>query len=238
MNNIVVTTYERWAHIRIDRTAKRNALNQTCRVDLQDALRSLQGKAQALVLTGSDRWFCCGADIKERAERLAQGQADTAGEEGIELAMAIKSYPGVVIAAVNGLALGYGVTLLNSCDLALAADSAQFGLPELRSASYASISAATTELSGVSRKRLAWMVYNTEPIDAVTALNWGLINEVVSGDHLDDRAKTLAQKVAAFNPVAVAESKLALSRIPEAKSDWRAAMELGQGVNNRIHQVS
>jgi enoyl-CoA hydratase/carnithine racemase len=237
MNNIVITTHEGWAHIRIDRTAKRNALNQACRAGLRDALRSLQGKAHALVLTGSDRWFCCGADIKERAERVAQGHTDTAGPEGIELAMAIKSYPGVVIAAVNGMALGYGVTLLNSCDLALSADSAQFGLPELRSAAYASMSAATTELSGVSRKRLGWMVFNAEPIDAATALNWGLINEVVSGDQLELRAQVLAQKVAAFNPAAVAESKLALSRIPESHCDWRAAMELGQGVNDRIHRA-
>jgi enoyl-CoA hydratase/carnithine racemase len=186
------------------------------------------------VLTGSDRWFCCGADIKERAERLGAGQIDTAGPEGIELAMAIKSFPGVVIAAVNGLALGYGVTLLNACDLALASDSAQLGLPELRSASYASMSAATTQLSGVSRKRLGWMIFNTESIDAATAQHWGLVNEVVRADQLDERAEALAEKIAGFDPIAIAETKVALAQIPHDPFDWRTAMSLGQSVNGQI----
>jgi enoyl-CoA hydratase/carnithine racemase len=236
MNNIVVTTHDGWAHIRIDRAAKRNALNEATRLGLLEALHTLQGKAHALVLTGSERWFCCGADVKERAQRLAQGQEDAAGAQGIELAMAIKAYPGVVIAAVNGLALGYGVTLLNACDLALAADSAQLGLPELRSAAYASMSAATTQLSGVSRKQLAWMVFNTESIDAGTAMDWGLINEVVSPDLLDARAQALAIKIAGFDPAALAESKMALSRIPQSSLEWRAAMQSGQSVNDQIKQ--
>jgi enoyl-CoA hydratase/carnithine racemase len=236
MNNIVVTTHERWAHIRIDRAAKRNALNQASRIGLLEALHALEGKAQALVLTGSDQWFCCGADVKERAERLAQGHADTAGEEGIELALAVKAYPGVVIAAVNGLALGYGVTLINACDLAVAADSAQMGLPELRSASYASMSAATTHLSGLSQKRLGWMVFNTESIDAPTALSWGLINEVVPHGALEERARSVAEKIAGFDPIAIAESKLALSLIPGEQRTWRNAMERGQSVNAQIRK--
>jgi enoyl-CoA hydratase/carnithine racemase len=236
MSTIVVTEHEGWAHLRIDRPDKRNALNRAARAELDGALQTLKGRARAIVLTGTDRWFCCGADLKERAQRLAEGLPDTAGAEGIDLAMAIRDFPGVAIAAVNGLALGYGVNLVNCCDLALAADSAQLGLPELRSAAYASMSAATSQLAGVGRKRLGWLLFNAEPIDAGVACDWGLVNAVVPAAQLAARAEALAQKIAGFDPVAIAETKAALARVPPDPSDWRTAMELGQSVNPRIRQ--
>jgi enoyl-CoA hydratase/carnithine racemase len=234
VSHIIVTEYEGWATVRIDRPDKRNALDQTGRLELAAALTGLQGRARALVLTGSQRWFCCGADLKERARWLAEGKPDTAGQEGIDLALAIKNFPGVVIAAVNGLALGFGVNLVNCCDLALAADMAQLGLPELRSASYASMAAASTFLSGASRKRLAWMIFNTDPIDAYTARDWGLVNEVTPASELEARTAQLARHIATFDAAAIAETKAALGRIPEVQADWRVAMLRGQDVTGRI----
>jgi enoyl-CoA hydratase/carnithine racemase len=234
MSHIIVTEQKDWALIRIDRAAKRNALNQAARLDLLAALRTLRNRARAIVLTGSDAWFCCGADTKERAQFVAEGKEDTAGSEGIELAAAIREFPGVVIAAVNGLALGYGVNLVNCSDLALASDRAQLGLPELRHGSFASMSAATSLLSGLNRKRAGWMIFNTDPIDANTALAWGLINEIVPAGGLDDRAAELAGKIAAFHPDAIAETKAALAKIPELGPQWGAAMEFGQTVGARI----
>jgi enoyl-CoA hydratase/carnithine racemase len=234
MSDIIVTEHQNWALIRIDRAAKRNALNQSARLDLLAALRTLENRARAIILTGSDAWFCCGADIKERAQFVAEGKEDCVGSEGMELATAIREFPGVVIAAVNGLALGYGVNLVNCCDLALASDRAQLGLPELRHGSFASMSAATSLLSGLNRKRAGWMIFNTDPIDANTALAWGLINEIVTADGLADRAVELASKIAAFHPAAIAETKTALAKIPELGPQWRAAMEFGQTVGARI----
>lgn len=234
MSVLAITEHDGWAHLRIDRPEKRNALNQSARRDLLDAFGQLAGQARAVVLTGADTWFCCGADIKERAQFVAEGKPDTAGAEGIDLAMAIRSFPGVVIAAVNGLALGYGVNLVNCCDLALAADHAQFGLPELRSGSFASMSAATSLLSGLNRKRAGWLVFNTEPIDARTALEWGMVNEVVPSRELQERAADLAARIAGFAPAAIAETKRALLALPEFGADWRAAMEHGQAIGARI----
>jgi enoyl-CoA hydratase/carnithine racemase len=234
MSCIVVTHHTSWAHIRMDRAGKRNALNQAARLDLLAAFESLAGKARAVVITGSEQWFCCGADVKERAQHLAEGKPDTAGQEGIDLAMAIRDFPGVVIAAVNGLALGYGVNLVNCCDLALAAGQAKLGLPELRSSSFASMSAATSRLSGLSPKRLGWLVFNTEPVEADTALSWGLVNEVVPGDQLAQRAAELAAKIGQFEPEVLAETKAALAKLSESSCDWRVAMDNGQVVGARI----
>jgi enoyl-CoA hydratase/carnithine racemase len=233
MSVVVVTDHEGWSELRINRADKRNALNQAARQELREALRAKEGVAKAIVISGSEEWFCCGADIKERAARLAQGLPDATAEEGIELAMAIRDFPGVVIASVNGLALGYGVNLINCADLAVASDRARLGLPELRSASFASVSSATTQLAGVSRKRLAWLIYDADPIDAATAREWGLVNLVVSAGELQPRIATLANKIAGFDAAAIAETKAALAKVPDA-SDWRAAMQMGQGVRARI----
>jgi enoyl-CoA hydratase/carnithine racemase len=234
MSSVVLTEQEGWAHLRIGRPEKRNALDQAARLDLLAALRSVSGRAHAVVLTGSEAWFCCGADLKERAQFLAEGKPDPTAAEGIELAMAIRAFPGVVIAAVNGLALGYGVNLVNCCDLALAAHDAQLGLPELRSGSFASMSAATSLLSGLNRKRAGWLVFNTDPIDAATALAWGMVNEVVPSAQLDERAAELATRIAGFAPAAIAETKAALAKLPSFGEDWRAALEHGQEIGARI----
>lgn len=234
MSNIVVTTQRAWAHIRIERPAKRNALDQATRRDLLKALRALRGAASTLVLTGSEDWFCCGADLKERAQWRAEGKPDTAGAEGIELALAIRAFPGVVIAAVNGLALGYGVNLVNSCDLAIATATARFGLPELRSGSFASMSMATSHLSGLNRKQLGWLIYGAEPIDAASAASVGIVNEVVAADALASRATELATRIAGFDPAVVAHTKAALQHMPDAGTDWREAMEHGQRIGAQI----
>jgi enoyl-CoA hydratase/carnithine racemase len=238
MSSIVVTNHTSWAHIRIDRADKRNALNQAARLDLLAALKFLAGKTSAVVITGSDQWFCCGADVKERAQRVAEGKPDTAGQEGIDLAMAVRNFPGVVIAAVNGLALGYGVNLINCCDLALAAGQAKLGLPELRASSFASMSAATSRLSGLNPKRLGWLVFNTEPIEADTALSWGLVNEVVPAGQLAERAQEIAAKIAEFDLATLVETKAALAKLSEINGDWRDAMDYGQIAGARIKGLS
>jgi len=234
MSYIVVSKHETWAHLRIDRAEKRNAMNQSARLDLLAALETLAGHVNAVVITGSDQWFCCGADIKERAQFLAEGRQDTAGQEGIDLAMAIREFPGVVIAAVNGLALGYGVNLVNACDLAVGSEHARFGLPELKSAAFASMSAATSHLSGLNRKRLGWMLFNTEPVDAEMALSWGLLNEVIPAGNLDSRVRELAGKIGQFDRHVLTETKHALAKLPEFTTDWRAALNYGQDIAARI----
>jgi enoyl-CoA hydratase/carnithine racemase len=234
MSHVVVTNHESWAHIRIQRPEKRNALNQAARLDLLAAFKSLEGEARAVVITGSDQWFCCGADIKERAQTLAEGMPDTAGQEGIDLAIAIQQFPGVVISAVNGLALGYGVNLINVSDLSIGSVQAKMGLPELKAGAFASMSAATSHLSGLNRKRLGWMLYNTEPINASVALSWGLLNEVVMADELDSRAQELAEKISQFDADVLTETKSAIAKLPEFNSDWRSALDYGQNVAERI----
>jgi len=233
---IDIERHDGWAVLRLQRPVRRNALDRALRAALRRALEALAGDARAVVVTGCDGSFCAGLDLKERAADRAAGREDSAGAEWIDLAMAIRAHPAVFIAAVNGPALGAGVTLLNVCDLALAASDATVGCPELGFATYAGMSGPTTQLSQIPRKRVAWMLLNAAPLDAATAECWGLVNEVVAPDALLARAGEIAARIAGCDPVAIAEVKQALDRVPAFAADWRAAMEYGQTVNAAIRE--
>jgi enoyl-CoA hydratase/carnithine racemase len=232
---VIVTQHEHWATIRLARAPKRNALNREMRDALRTHLDALQANTRVVVITGSDAVFCAGLDLKERELEKAAGMPDTAGEEAIELNASIREHPAVFIAALNGLALGAGVTLMNSCDLAVAADSATIGCPEIGFATYASMAGPTTQLTAL-RRRAAWLLLTAERIDATTAERWGLINEVVEAAQLTARVEALAAHVAQFDAIALREVKKALNHIPAEITDWRAAMEYGQTVNQAIRR--
>ncbi|WP_233838207.1 enoyl-CoA hydratase/isomerase family protein [Paraburkholderia sp. ZP32-5] len=232
---VVVTRHPHWATIRLARATKRNALNREMRDALRAHLEALKADTRVIVLTGTDAVFCAGLDLKERETEKAAGQPDTAGEEAIELNVSMREHPAVFIAAQNGLALGAGVTLVNSCDLAIAADSATFGCPEIGFATYASMAGPTVQQT-VQRRRAAWLLLTAERIDAATAERWGLINEVVGAQDLDARVAQLAGHIAQFDPVALREIKQALNRIPTDITGWRAGMEYGQTVNDTIRR--
>jgi enoyl-CoA hydratase/carnithine racemase len=101
-------------------------------------------------------------------------------------------------------------------------------------ATYPGMAGPAIQLSGVTRKRAAWLVLTTNRIDGRTACDWGMVNECVEPEALLPRAHALAQQVAQFDAAALAESKRALDRIPAFITDWRQAMDHGQMVNQSI----
>lgn len=222
-----------WAQLRIAREQKRNAVDRATRTALAAALEQLRGQAKVIVITGTGASFCAGMDLKERQAEIDAGRADTAGEEWMAFNLALRAHPAVCIAAVNGMALGAGLTLINSCDLAIASDAATFGTPEVSFGTYASMAGPTMQRSQLARKRVAWMLLAAPRLDAATAERWGLINEVVADAQLPARASALAQQIAAYDAAALAEIKQTLDRLP-AQAGWREAMEYGQSVNAAI----
>lgn len=232
---MVVEPHDGWAVVRIARESKRNALDRATRAALLDAFKELVGQARCIVLTGTGGSFCAGLDLKERARDLAAGQVDTTGEEWVALNMAIRQHPAVFIAAINGTALGGGVTLVNSCDLAVASRDASLGCPELAASAYASAAGPTAMLS-LPRKRAAWLLLTAQTIDAHTAERWGMVNEVVPADVLLARARTLAMRIAGFDAAAIAENKKSLDHVPARVQDWEGAMRYGQTVNAAIRR--
>lgn len=227
---VAVTRHDGWALLRLDREAKRNAMNRATRRAMMQALDALRD-VRAIVLTGTGGSFCAGLDLKERAEDLARGD-DSAAQEWIDATLAITEHPAVVIAAVNGMALGGGVTLIALCDLAIASRMASIACPEMGFATYPGMAGPAIQLAGLTRKQAAWLVLTTKSIDGAAAERWGLVNQCVEPEALLPAAADLAAGIARFDGVALAETKAALHRLPEAR--WRDAMAEGQAVNRAI----
>jgi enoyl-CoA hydratase/carnithine racemase len=232
-DTVTVDSHAGWLEIRIDREDRRNALDRATRLRLRQVFDAARTGVRAIVLTGTGKSFCAGLDLRERSAEKAAGLPDTAGEEAIELNMAMREHPAVFIAAVNGMALGGGMTLVNSSDLAIAASDATLGCPEIGFATYASMAGPTSQLL-LTRKRASWLLLTGQRIDAATAEAWGLVNEVTAPEALLPRARELAAAICAFDAAALAETKKALNRIPHDQADWRDAMEFGQTVNQAI----
>jgi enoyl-CoA hydratase/carnithine racemase len=230
------------ALVEINRHHKRNSVDLVTQQALIDAFGFCRDRARAVILTGRGSAFCSGIDLKERNELNKSGDSSLSVHGGsmhtwIEVQDTIRTHPAVFIAAVNGYALGGGVTLINSCDLALAAEDAEIGMPELGFGMYPAMSGSTTQLR-LLPKHAAWLVLTTERIDGRQAAEWGLVNRAVPAATLLDEARRLATKIAGFDPVALAWSKKALAEIPGRISDYRAALEFSDHISLQIRNAT
>lgn len=235
-NLVVIEEKENHAVLRINRPEKRNAMNVAMRVAMLEALETLKGRFGVIVITGTDISFCAGLDLKEESALRAAGVASDPATSWQAVNVAIRNHPAVFIAAVNGIALGGGVTLINVCDLAFASERAQMGMPEMGFATYPGLAGPSTQYS-LTRKRHAWMMFTTERIDGATAAEWGLVNKVVSHDSLMTEAETLAAKIGQFDKTALTISKAAMDKIP-VEIDWDSAFNFGVSQIEKIRNVS
>lgn len=230
---IGVRRHAGWAEIRLDRAAKRNAIDRAMREQLLALVHELEPNCRAVVVTGTGAAFCAGLDLAEQAsDREAGRDGASNGEWGAVLA-AIRSSPAVFIAAVNGWALGGGASLVHVCDLAVAATTARIGYPEIRSGRYPTM-AGPTARGLLGPKRWAWMVLSGESIDAATARDWGLVTETVAPERLAERAAAIATLLAAHSPVALAESKAAMAELGDGPARLADLLAGGVAVNRRI----
>ncbi|MDQ0989338.1 enoyl-CoA hydratase-related protein [Streptomyces sp. V3I7] len=178
----------------------------------------------AVVLTGAgDRAFCAGADLKA----LARGESLHApGHPEWGFAGYVRHAIGKpTIAAVNGLALGGGTELTLASDLAVAADTAAFGLPEVSRGIFAAAGGVFRLAQQLPRKAAMEMILTGEPVTAARALELDLVNRVVPAAEVVDAALALAERICANAPLAVQASKrVALGildgRIPDEESAW------------------
>lgn len=229
-----------YALLRLNRPEKRNAMSAAARQALQARLSELHGAHKVVVLTGNGVSFCSGVDLKEEAAIEAAGDhraRESASREWIATLMAIRNHPAVFIAAVNGFALGGGLSLIHVCDLALAADEAEIGMPEVGFGTYPGMAGPATQLR-VLPKHAAWMVLTANRIDGRTAERWGLVNRAVPLAELMAEADALARRIGQFDATALAESKRALGTIPTHITELGAGFDHGLSVNANIRARS
>ena len=207
--NITVSTEDGIAVVTLNRPDVLNALNQATMDELVSALEEFEreGSVRCIVLTGAGRAFAAGADIKEMAGASAPEMLAGYRFQQWER---IRKVTTPLIAAVNGFALGGGCELAMLCDMIVAAETAQFGQPEINLGIMPGAGGTQRLTRAIGKSRAMEMVLTGRPISARQAEACGLVSRVVPAETVLDEAKRLAQEVAAKGAVAVRLAKEAV----------------------------
>jgi enoyl-CoA hydratase len=211
--------------LRINRPEARNALNLEVRKLLAKHLAEIgeDTTTRAVVLTGNERSFAAGADIKEMAD---VGTIEALQRGVHKLWRAIAGCPKPVIAAVNGYALGGGCELAMTCDIIVAGESARFGQPEVLIGIIPGGGGTQRLTRAVGKYKAMKYILTGEQISAREAFEMGLASEVVPDPEVEGRAIDLARQIAVLPPLAVQLAKEAVLAGMEAPLGSALALEV------------
>jgi enoyl-CoA hydratase/carnithine racemase len=193
--------------IRLNRPQALNALNTELLSELSAALDAAEADdaVRCLVLTGSDRAFAAGADIKEMS---SQSYADMFKADFFTAqASRMERFRKPIIAAVAGFALGGGCEIAMICDFIIAAENAKFGQPEINLGVSPGIGGSQRLTRFVGKSKAMDMILTARQMDAAEAERSGLVSRVVPLDKLIDEAVAAAAKIASLSPLAVMMNK-------------------------------
>jgi enoyl-CoA hydratase len=216
--NVIVDKDNPIAVITLNRPAQLNALSYGLVKDLSLAMQELDrdDDVRVIIVTGGEKVFAAGADIKEMSER---GPFDEKLRERLAYRDQINKISKPVIAAVSGFALGGGCELAMSCDIIVASETARFGQPEVNIGIIPG-SGGTQRLTHVIGKHRAMeLVLTGDFISAAEAERLGLVNRVVPVELLLDEAKSIAKKIAAKPVLAIRAAKEAVLKSANAALD-------------------
>lgn len=213
MENIVLKVEGSIAEITINRPRALNALNSQTLEELGTTIDTLaeNQEVRVVIITGSgEKAFIAGADISEMLEKKPL-EARNFARLGQRIFSTIESMPQVVIAAINGFALGGGCELALACDIRLASTKAKFGQPEVSLGIIPGF-AGTQRLPRLVGKGLAKeLIYTGDIIDAGEAYRIGLVNKVYEPEELMNKAWEMALKVSSRGPNAIRLAKRAIN---------------------------
>lgn len=179
------------AVVTLNRPAAMNALSHALRSAIVETMRTLDAEGvRVLVLTGAGRAFCAGLDLKEMSRDL--GALDVNAENPV---VAVRDFPGVVIGAINGVAITGGFELALACDILIASCAARFADTHLRVGMIPGwgLSQILSRTIGIYRARQISL--SGRYVSAAQAESWGIVGEVVPEDRLLDAARALAEEL-------------------------------------------
>lgn len=196
---------------------------------LDAALETLRGDdgVHAIILTGAGRAFCAGSDISEFEAFHEPGSV-------VELKLRrqnavfekLATFPKPVVAAIHGLAYGGGLEIAMCCDLIVAEEGSRFALPEMRLGVFPSSGGPYRTVRRIGSARTKQLIFLTEPVDAPTALDWGLIDRVAPGGEAAAAAGELAAEMARRPPRAFALCKALIGEATRLSSAELIAQSL------------
>lgn len=228
-NTVLVEFEDGIAWVYMNRPEKRNAMSPTLNREMLQVLDALEvdERCKVLVLTGSGDAFSAGMDLKEyfretdRAPRIVQVRArrDAFLWQGARLMY----YPKPTIAMVNGWLFGGAFTPMASCDLAIAAEDATFGVSEINWGILpgGNVSKVLSQL--MNRRQALYYIMTGNPFDGKKAAEMGLVNEAVPRAKLRERTKEIAKSLMEKNPTVLNQAKVAFKNVEDMP--WDVALD-------------
>lgn len=191
--------------VTLNRPEKLNAMNAEVLEELAQAFTAakINPKVKALLITGTGKAFCAGADINKLAECTAQTGYEFACH-GQNVFRLLETIGKPSLAAINGFAFGGGCELAISTSMRIASKNASFGQPEVKLGVIPGYGGTQRLARLIGKGRAMDLCLTGRFINAETALNWGLVSEVVEADALLDQAKTILKGILSMAPLAIA----------------------------------
>jgi len=214
MNNVTLEVSGHLAQITLNRPEKRNAIDPSMLKALENHIEHLESHPDVRVVTlsGTGRQaFCAGADINAWAALDALEMWKKWIPTGQRIIQRLKNLRIPVIALLNGYAFGGGLELALACDLRIAANTASFAMPEVKIGTIPGWGGTVRLSDVIGTARAKTMILTGNPIDAKTALAWGLVTEIHSPDKLPQVGYKLATTISQNAPVAVQLAKQMLN---------------------------
>ncbi len=190
------------ATLTINNPGKHNSMTPAMYRRIPAALEELaaDGSVRALLLQGAGEQFSAGSDIGS-LDQLHRGELPVAAE------LAVAAFPKPVIAAVRGFCFGGGLQLATACDIRIAADTAVFAAPPAKLGIVYPLSATRRLMSLIGPSATKYLIFSADRVNATRALHMGLIEEVVSPDLLDARARHVAATIAGRSQLTIQATK-------------------------------
>jgi enoyl-CoA hydratase/carnithine racemase len=230
---VLVDTRDGIAFITLNRPAAANALSRALVAGVEQALVEIGRDAtlRAVVLTGAgDKAFCAGADLKER-RAMSLDETRAFLRDLNRAADLLAASPRPAIAAINGAALGGGLELALACDIRLAAEGAEMGLPEVRLGILPGAGGTQRLARAVGVAAAKELILTGRRIGAARARELGLVSEVVPAAELAAAAARVGAEIAASGPLAVAQAKRAID------DGFGRALADGLGIEQAAYEV-
>lgn len=211
---LLLTKHDGFAIIQLNRPQALNALNSQVLKELFDALSVLDNDndIKCSIITGNEKAFAAGADIKEMMEKNGEQMFN---DNQFEPFYKLRTIKKPIIAAVSGFALGGGCELVMACDIIFASESAKFGQPEINLGVIPGMGGSQRLTRAVGKYRAMELLLSGDMFSAEDALKWGLINKIVPNEFLLEEAKSLAKKIATKPLMAIIASKEMVNKAEE-----------------------
>jgi enoyl-CoA hydratase len=212
------------ALVELNRPKELNALNHELMEELRAALAMLDANAsvRVIILTGNDKAFAAGADIKQMADKTA---IEMVMEDRFRTWDQIRLTKKPIIAAVSGFALGGGCELAMTCDMIMASETAKFGQPEIRIGTIPGAGGTQRMTKAIGKAKSMELILSGRFLSAQEALSYGLVNHVFPLETYMMETIKLAKEIAAYSPVAVQLAKEAVNRSFETHLEEGLAFE-------------